>query len=54
MKARDKLKDIKEMAKVKNADIKLLLEDAYARGFTEGKEYAKHNAIEAIKNEYTN
>ena len=45
------IKDLLEMAKQKNANIELLMEDAFRRGLRIGKDLAKKKAIKAIEEE---
>jgi len=44
-----KIKDIIEMSKQENADITILLLDAYTRGYSNGIDFATNAAIEAIR-----
>ena len=45
------IKDLIEMAKIKTANMELLLEDAFYRGLRTGKDLAKKKAIKAIEQE---
>ncbi len=45
------IKDLLEIAKQQNANVPLLIEDAFHRGLQIGKDLAKKKAIEAIEQE---
>lgn len=45
---KEALNDLIEMTKIPNANIEILMRDAYRRGITDGKELAKKKIIEAI------
>jgi len=45
------IKDLIEIAKIKNCNMPAILENAYYRGLVDGKELAKKKAIEAIEQE---
>lgn len=47
----NEIADLVEMAGYKDANVALLIEDAYSRGLVEGKNLAKAKAIEAIEQE---
>lgn len=48
---REEIKDLVEMAQQENANVGGLMEAAFLRGLSEGKEIAKKKAIEAINEE---
>ena len=43
------IRDIIEASKIENADIEMLLRDAFSRGYKEGKEMLKAMTIDAIE-----
>ena len=48
---RKNILDLIEVSKQENANMELLLEDAFNRGVVYGKDLAKRKAIEAIEKE---
>ncbi len=45
------IEDLIEICRLKNANVELLLKDAFHRGLLSGKELAKKKIIEAIEQE---
>lgn len=45
------IKDLIKLAKTKNPNIEMILEDAYKRGMVDGKEYTKKEIIKSIQEE---